>query len=58
MVVISLLWVVVGFSLAFGDSLGGVIGNPMTYFMFDRVGTKVTRTSRRPSRSCCLPCFI
>lgn len=38
MVMISLLWVVVGFSLAFGDSLGGVIGDPRTYFMFDRVG--------------------
>ena len=36
--VISLLWVVVGFSLAFGDSIGGVIGNPLTFFMFDGVG--------------------
>jgi ammonium transporter, Amt family len=36
--VISLLWVVVGFSLAFGDSLGGVIGNPLTFFMLDGVG--------------------
>src|SRR5438552_18959176 len=25
--VISILWIVVGFSLAFGDSIGGVIGN-------------------------------
>ena len=32
--VISILWVVVGFSLAFGESIGGFIGNPMTYFMF------------------------
>jgi Amt family ammonium transporter len=38
MAVISILWVVVGFSLAFGDSIGGVIGNPATYFMFTRVG--------------------
>lgn len=37
--VISVLWFVVGFSLAFGDSIGGFIGNPMTYFMFDNVGT-------------------
>ena len=37
--VISVLWYVVGFSLAFGDSIGGFIGNPMTYFMFDNVGT-------------------
>src|SRR5947199_5053581 len=40
--VISLLWIVVGFSLAFGESIGGkgfgLIGNPMTYFMFNRVG--------------------
>ena len=35
--VISLLWVVVGFSLAFGDSIGGWIGNPATYFMFKGV---------------------
>ncbi len=36
--VISILWVLVGFSLAFGDSIGGVIGNPMTFFMFKNVG--------------------
>ncbi len=36
--VISLLWYLVGFSLAFGDSIGGIIGNPMTYFAFKNVG--------------------
>ena len=36
--VVSLLWVVVGFSLAFGDSISGVVGNPLTFFMFDGVG--------------------
>jgi len=36
--VISILWIVVGFSLAFGDSIGGVIGDPRTFFMFTRVG--------------------
>lgn len=36
--VISLLWVVVGFSLAFGDSLGGFLGNPRTFLFFDGVG--------------------
>ena len=36
--VISLVWVAVGFSLAFGDSIGGLIGNPLTFFMFDGVG--------------------
>jgi Amt family ammonium transporter len=30
---ISVLWVIVGFSLAFGDTVGGVIGNPSTFFM-------------------------
>ncbi|HET7620065.1 MAG TPA: ammonium transporter [Vicinamibacterales bacterium] len=39
MLVISVLWVVVGFSLAFGDDIGGVIGNPFTFFMFRHVGT-------------------
>src|SRR6201992_2068839 len=33
MVIITVLWGIFGFSLAFGDTLGGVIGNPSTYFM-------------------------
>lgn len=37
MAVISVLWVVVGFSLAFGESLNGFIGNPLTFFMFNGV---------------------
>jgi len=36
--IISILWVVVGFSLAFGSSYGGLIGDPTTYFMFRHVG--------------------
>src|SRR5262245_58363092 len=36
--VITLLWVVVGFSLAFGTSVFGLIGDPRTYFMFRGVG--------------------
>src|SRR5690606_3854686 len=35
--VISVLWIVVGFSLAFGDSIGGLVGSPSTYFMFNNV---------------------
>ncbi len=35
--VVSVLWVAVGFSMAFGDSIGGFIGSPMTYFMFNNV---------------------
>lgn len=37
--IISIIWYVVGFSLAFGDSIGGIIGNPATHFMFTGVGT-------------------
>lgn len=37
MAVVAVLWVVFGFSLVFGDSMGGVIGNPSTYFMFNNV---------------------
>ncbi len=36
--VISILWVVFGFSLCFGDSIGGIIGNPLTFLNFAGVG--------------------
>lgn len=36
--VISVIWVVVGFSLAFGEDVGHFIGNPGTFFMFVNVG--------------------
>lgn len=36
--VISLLWYLVGFSLAFGESYHGLIGNPATFFGFNNVG--------------------
>ena len=42
--IVSVLWVVVGFSLAFGDDIGGVIGNPATYFMFHGVGSEPNAT--------------
>src|SRR5687767_994029 len=35
--VISVVWIVVGFSLAFGEDIGGVIGNPASFFMFQNV---------------------
>ena len=35
--IISIIWIVVGFSLAFGDTIGGFIGNPKTFFMFQGV---------------------
>jgi len=37
MVLISLLWVIIGFSLSFGDSIGGIIGNPGSFFMMQGV---------------------
>lgn len=37
---ISVVWVVVGFSLSFGDDIGGVIGNPLTFLMFRGVGAQ------------------
>src|SRR6201994_4182504 len=33
MVIITVMWGIFGFSLAFGDTIYGVIGNPSTYFM-------------------------
>ena len=45
---ISLLWVTVGFSLAFGESMGGLIGDPTTFFMFRRV-TGATDTALAPT---------
>lgn len=47
--VISLLWVAVGFSLAFGESIGGVVGNPMTYFMFQNVSEGAVTLGSNPS---------
>jgi Amt family ammonium transporter len=35
--VITMLYVLVGFSLCFGESWHGLIGNPFTYFMFRNV---------------------
>jgi len=37
--VVSVLWVVIGYSLCFGDSIGGFIGNPATHFMFKDVAS-------------------
>lgn len=37
MAVVSVIWVIFGFSLAFGDSIGGFIGNPSTFFLMKGV---------------------
>jgi Amt family ammonium transporter len=38
--VITVVWVVIGFGLAFGDSIGGIVGNPTKFLFFNNVGTK------------------
>jgi ammonium transporter len=35
--VVGVLWIAVGFSLSFGDSLGGFIGDPSTFLFFKNV---------------------
>lgn len=35
--VVSVLWIIVGFSLCFGESVNGIIGNPTTFFFFNNV---------------------
>jgi len=37
--VVGVLWIVVGYSLAFGDSIKGFIGNPGTHFFFKGVNS-------------------
>lgn len=37
MAIITALWIVFGFSLSFGESIGGIIGNPATFFMMKGV---------------------
>jgi len=36
--VVSIIWFAVGFSLCFGDSIGGIIGNPLSFAFFNNVG--------------------
>ena len=44
--IISIMWVVFGFSLSFGDDVGGLglIGNPLQFLFFKDVGAKVNTT--------------
>lgn len=36
--VVSVVWVVFGFSLTFGNDICGIIGNPLDFFMLNNVG--------------------
>jgi len=37
--VVSVIWVAFGYSLAFGDSIGGFIGNPLTHLFYKGVNS-------------------
>jgi Amt family ammonium transporter len=37
--VVSILWVFIGYSLCFGDSIGGFIGNPLTHLFFKGINS-------------------
>jgi Amt family ammonium transporter len=39
MVIVTILWVVIAFGLAFGPTINGIIGNPMPNLFFQGVGT-------------------
>ena len=41
---ISVLWVVFGFSFCFGDDIAGIVGDPSQFFMFRGVGADVYTT--------------
>jgi Amt family ammonium transporter len=40
MVIVTVLWVIIGYGLCFGPSIGGFIGNPLPNLFFQGVGTK------------------
>ena len=49
--VVSVIWIVFGFSLAFGNDIWHIIGNPADFFMFDNVGvTNVTDAENEMSQ--------
>lgn len=39
MVIVTVIWVFIGFGLSFGPSIGGFIGNPTSNLFFQNVGT-------------------
>jgi Amt family ammonium transporter len=48
--IVTVVWVIVGFSLAFGSSIGelGIVGNPMDFFFFNGVGMEPAEGSDIP----------
>src|SRR3984885_8990704 len=37
--VVGVLWIIVGYSLCFGDSIRGIIGNPLTHLFYKGVAS-------------------
>src|ERR1700730_6069890 len=37
--VVGVIWIVVGYSLCFGDTVHGLVGNPLTHFMYKGVAS-------------------
>jgi len=37
--IVSILWIVGGYSLSFGESIGGIIGNPLTHLFYKDVSS-------------------
>jgi Amt family ammonium transporter len=48
---VSVIWVVFGFGLAFGDDIFHVIGNPCDFFMFNNVGVDNVTNPDSPTLS-------
>ena len=48
--IVTVVWVVIGFSLAFGESIGdlGIVGNPLEYAFFNGVGMEPAEGSNIP----------
>jgi Amt family ammonium transporter len=40
MIIVTVLWVIIGYGLSFGPSIGGLIGNPIPNLFFQNVDTK------------------
>ena len=48
--VVSVLWIVVGYSLCFGKSIGGFIGDPMTHLFLKMLHLGHPGVWRQPFR--------
>ena len=47
--VVSVLWITVGYSLCFGESIGGLIGNPFSHLFFKGVTTGASSLQGGPT---------